>query len=64
MVLNMNSGGIINNPSYRGRPRPWKLKWYMVLEKYGLDNTFFINEVSSIKQAFNEGKLKIDEIKN
>jgi len=40
-----------------------KLKWYLVLEKYGSDNTVFINEVSTIEDAFGGAKTKIEELK-
>ena len=41
-----------------------KLKWYLVLEKYGSGNTIFINDVSIIESAFNEAKTKIESLKN
>ena len=41
-----------------------KLKWYLVLEKYGSGTTIFVNEVSAIEKAFNNAKLKIEELKN
>jgi hypothetical protein len=41
-----------------------KLKWYLVLEKYGSGNTVFINDVSTIESAFNEAKSKIESLKN
>lgn len=41
-----------------------KLKWYLVLEKYGSGNTVFINDVSTIESAFNEAKTKIESLKN
>lgn len=40
-----------------------KLKWYLVLEKYGSDNTIFINDVSTIETAFNAAKMKMEELK-
>lgn len=41
-----------------------KLKWYLVLEKYGSGNTVFINDVSTIESSFNEAKAKIESLKN
>ena len=41
-----------------------KLKWYLVLEKYGSGNTVFINDVSTIESAFNDAKTKIESLKN
>lgn len=40
-----------------------KLNWYMVLEKYGSDNTIFIKNVSDIEQALNSAKQKMDKLK-
>lgn len=40
-----------------------KLKWYMVLEKYGSGNTIFLNDVSNVERAFNEAKIKIESMK-
>ncbi|GAB2774232.1 hypothetical protein GCM10027275_16580 [Rhabdobacter roseus] len=37
--------------------------WYLTLEKYGTDKTLFINDSEIIMQAFNEAKLKIEELK-
>jgi len=33
------------------------------LEKYGSDNTLFIDNPDTISKAFDEAKLKIDELK-
>jgi len=41
-----------------------KLKWYLVLEKYGSGNTVFIYNFSTIETAFNEAKTKIESLKN
>jgi len=41
-----------------------KLKWYLVLEKYGSDNTIFINSVSFIEDSFSKARQKIEEIKS
>jgi hypothetical protein len=41
-----------------------KLKWYIVLEKYGSGNTVFINDVSTIETAFQEAKSKIETLKS
>lgn len=41
-----------------------KLKWYLVLEKYGSGNTIFINDVTTIETAFNGAKEKIESLKN
>ena len=41
-----------------------KATWYMKLEKYGTENTVFINDVTTIDSAFNEAKTKIEEQKN
>jgi len=40
-----------------------KSKWYMKLEKYGTDNTIFINDVITIENALVEAKNIIEEIK-
>ena len=40
-----------------------KVKWYLVLEKYGSGNTVFINDVTTIETAFNGAKLKIETLK-
>jgi len=41
-----------------------KIKWYLVLEKYGSGNTIFINDVMTIETAFNVAKDKIESLKN
>ena len=41
-----------------------KATWYMKLEKYGTENTVFINDVTTIDSAFNEAKTKIEEQKS
>jgi len=40
-----------------------KIGWYLVLEKYGSDNTIFINDSEVIKHAFSIAKQKIEELK-
>jgi hypothetical protein len=40
-----------------------KLAWYIKLEKYGSDNTLFIDDVSQIENAFTNAKTKIEELK-
>lgn len=40
-----------------------KASWYIKLEKYGSDNTLFIDNGDSIETAFTEAKNKIDELK-
>lgn len=40
-----------------------KSVWYMKLEKYGSDNTVYVNSVEQFESAFNGAKSKIDEIK-
>lgn len=40
-----------------------KAKWYIKLEKYGSDNTLFVDNVDIIENAFNVAKNKIDELK-
>lgn len=40
-----------------------KASWYLKLEKYGSDNTLFIDNGDTIDTAFNEAKNKIDELK-
>ncbi|WP_228437758.1 hypothetical protein [Chryseobacterium sp. 7] len=37
--------------------------WFLKLEKYGSDNTLFINDVVSLDTAFNDAKNKIEELK-
>lgn len=41
-----------------------KAKWYMVLEKYGSDNTIFLNDVSTIESSLLAAKKKIEELQN
>lgn len=41
-----------------------KTKWYLKLEKYGSDNTVFINDVETLVNAFQGAKDKIEEIKS
>jgi len=40
-----------------------KPKWYIKLEKYGSDNTIFVDSVNIIETAFIEAKNKIEELK-
>ncbi len=40
-----------------------KASWYVRLEKYGSDNTLFIDNGTTIETAFTEAKNKIDELK-
>ncbi len=40
-----------------------KTSWYIKLEKYGSENTIFIDDVSTIETGFNEAKAKIDELR-
>jgi hypothetical protein len=40
-----------------------KAVWYLKLEKYGSDNTVFIDNGATIETAFTEAKNKIDELK-
>jgi hypothetical protein len=40
-----------------------KSSWYIKLEKYGSDNTLFIDSGDTIETAFTEAKNKIDELK-
>jgi len=39
-----------------------KVKWYLVLEKYGSNNTFFLNDVISAESLFNRAKIKMEEL--
>lgn len=39
-----------------------KIRWYLVLEKYGSDNTFFLNDVISAESLFNRAKVKMEEL--
>lgn len=40
-----------------------KASWYLKLEKYGSDNSLFIDNGDTIETAFNEAKAKIDGLK-
>lgn len=40
-----------------------KISWYTKLEKYGSDNTLFIENVELVERSFDEAKNKIDELK-
>lgn len=40
-----------------------KASWYVKLEKYGSDNTLFVDNGTTIETAFTEAKNKIDELK-
>ncbi len=40
-----------------------KSRWYLKLEKFGSDNTLFIDNLDTIINAFDEAKAKIDELK-
>ena len=40
-----------------------KASWYIKLEKYGSDNTLFIDNGDTIESAFTDAKNKIDELK-
>jgi hypothetical protein len=40
-----------------------KASWYIKLEKYGSDNTLFIDNGNAIETAFTDAKNKIDELK-
>lgn len=40
-----------------------KASWYLMLEKYGSDNTVFVKDGNDIETAFNEAKNKIEELK-
>jgi hypothetical protein len=40
-----------------------KASWYIKLEKYGSDNTLFINDGDTIETAFTEAKNKIEQLK-
>lgn len=39
-----------------------KIRWYLVLEKYGSDNTFFLEDVISAESLFNQAKNKMAEM--
>lgn len=40
-----------------------KVSWYIKLEKYGSDNTLFIDNGDTVESAFTDAKNKIDELK-
>ena len=40
-----------------------KVTWFLQLEKYGSDNTIFIENLETIEKAFEEAKSKIEELK-
>lgn len=40
-----------------------KATWYLQLEKYGSDNSIFIDNIETVEKAFEEAKNKIDELK-
>jgi len=40
-----------------------KAVWYLKLEKYGADNTLFVNDVESLESSFDSAKFKIEELK-
>jgi hypothetical protein len=40
-----------------------KSKWFLMLEKYGSDNTIIINDAATVENAFIEAKNKIEAIK-
>lgn len=40
-----------------------KPTWYLQLEKFGSDNTIFIENLEIVEKAFEEAKSKIDELK-
>ena len=40
-----------------------KTTWFLQLEKYGSDNTIFIENLEMVEKAFEEAKNKIDELK-
>ncbi|NNT71674.1 hypothetical protein HKT18_05530 [Flavobacterium sp. IMCC34852] len=40
-----------------------KVTWYIQLEKYGSDNTLFIDKVETIEASFEEAKNKMEELK-
>lgn len=40
-----------------------KTSWYIKLEKYGSENTIFINNFDTIERAFTDAKNKIDDLK-
>jgi hypothetical protein len=40
-----------------------KVTWFLQLEKYGSDNTVFIENLEIVEKAFEEAKSKIEELK-
>jgi len=40
-----------------------KATWFLQLEKYGSDNTIFIENLETVEKAFDEAKNKIEELK-
>ena len=40
-----------------------KAVWYLKLEKYGSDNTLFVNDAEALESSFDSAKLKIEELK-
>lgn len=40
-----------------------KATWYLKLEKYGSDNTLFLNDVEALESSFDSAKIKIEELK-
>ncbi len=40
-----------------------KPKWYIKLEKFGTDNTLFVDEATTLTKTFDDAKTKIEELK-
>lgn len=40
-----------------------KVTWFLQLEKYGSDNTIFIENLETVEKSFEEAKNKIEELK-
>ncbi len=40
-----------------------KATWFMKLEKYGSDNTIYVENIETIEKTFEEAKNKIEELK-
>ncbi|MCF2875069.1 MULTISPECIES: hypothetical protein [unclassified Tenacibaculum] len=40
-----------------------KNNWFLTLDKYGTNSTIFIKDISNIKEAFKEAKIRIDSLK-
>jgi hypothetical protein len=40
-----------------------EVTWYLQLEKYGSENTIFVNDVLKIESLFNDAKQKIETLK-